>query len=83
MATIRNIDKLPATVPRETITRLKGFMGLQSHDEVQEWHEFCRNSPDKSVHGKPVKISTKNSHSRIALRLASTEGQQSMAFAIS
>ncbi|KIJ93662.1 hypothetical protein K443DRAFT_134976 [Laccaria amethystina LaAM-08-1] len=45
----RNIDKLPATVPRETIIHLKGFMGLQSDREIQEWHEFCRNSPEKSV----------------------------------
>jgi hypothetical protein len=41
MYIIRNIDKLPATVPREIIARLKGFMGLQGHDEIQEWHEFC------------------------------------------
>jgi hypothetical protein len=27
---------------------LKGFMGLGSHNEIQEWHEFCRNSPDTS-----------------------------------
>jgi hypothetical protein len=59
MSTIRNIDKLPATVPRETIARLKGFMGLRSNEEIQEWHEFCRTSPDKSVQGKPVETSPK------------------------
>ena len=54
VTSIRNIEKLPATVPRETIARLKGFVGLRSHDEIREWHEFCRNSPDKSVQGKTV-----------------------------
>ena len=53
VTSIRNIDKLPATVPRETIACLKGFVGLRSHDEIREWHEFCRNSPDKSVQGEP------------------------------
>ena len=60
MSIIRNIDKLPATVPRETIAHLKGFMGLQSHEEIQEWHEFCQNSQDKSVQGGSVKLVPKH-----------------------
>ena len=49
MTSLRNIDKLPATLPRETIACLKGFMGLRTHNEIQEWHDFCWNSPSKSV----------------------------------
>ena len=75
MSTIRNIDKLPATVPKETIAHLKGFMGLRTNEEIQEWHEFCRTSPDKSVHGKQLETSPKNTISRTAFRLAPTESQ--------
>jgi hypothetical protein len=46
-------------------------------------HSNSTVSVGDKVQGKPVKISAKSSHSLIVLRLASTEGQQSMAFAIS
>ena len=48
----RNIDKLPTTVSKETINRLKGFIGLKNQQEIDDWHDFCRNSSDKSVQGK-------------------------------
>ena len=48
----RNIDKLPISVPKETINRLKGFIGLKSEQEIEDWHDFCRNYPDKAVQSK-------------------------------
>jgi hypothetical protein len=48
----RNIDKLPISVSKETINRLKGFIGLKNEQEIGDWHDFCRNSPDKAVQSK-------------------------------
>jgi hypothetical protein len=48
----RNIDKLPTTVSKETINHLKGFIGLKNEQEIEDWHEFCHKSPDKSVQSK-------------------------------
>jgi hypothetical protein len=39
-------------VSKETISHLKGFIGLKNQQEIDDWHEFCRNSPDKSVQSK-------------------------------
>ncbi|KAF8951490.1 hypothetical protein BDZ97DRAFT_1909987 [Flammula alnicola] len=43
------VKTLSSTVPRDTIERLKGFVGLKTEEEIVEWHNFCHNSPDKSV----------------------------------
>jgi hypothetical protein len=45
----RNIDKLPNSVSKETIARLKGFMGLKTAEEILEWHEFCKSSSNAAV----------------------------------
>ena len=48
----RNIEKLPSSLSKETINRLKGFIGLKTQQEIDDWHDFCRNFPDKSVQSK-------------------------------
>ncbi|KAF8219461.1 hypothetical protein L208DRAFT_1383005 [Tricholoma matsutake] len=35
-----NIDRLPNTVSAEVIKQLKGFVGLASQSEIDEWHAF-------------------------------------------
>lgn len=54
ITSLRNIDKLALIVPKETIERLKGFMGLDTQEEIEKWHQFCHESPFKVVQGKPV-----------------------------
>jgi hypothetical protein len=36
----RNIDKLPTTVSKETIDRLKGFIGLKNEQEIEDGTNF-------------------------------------------
>jgi hypothetical protein len=48
----RNIDKLPTMVSKETVNCLKGFIGLKNEQEIDDWHTFCCNHPDKSVQSK-------------------------------
>lgn len=50
--TSRNIDKLPAHVPRDVINSLKSFPSLSSHEEITSWKEACSTSPYKEVVGK-------------------------------
>ena len=45
----RNIDKLPNSISKETIARLKGFMGLKTAEDISEWHEFCEKSSDAAI----------------------------------
>ena len=39
----RNIDELPKNVPRNVIDRLKSFPSLATNEDVESWHDFCRN----------------------------------------
>ncbi|KIK89998.1 hypothetical protein PAXRUDRAFT_14369 [Paxillus rubicundulus Ve08.2h10] len=43
------INELPNTVPLDMIERLKGFPGLQTTKEIEEWHKFCQSVSDQSV----------------------------------
>jgi hypothetical protein len=39
-------------VSQDTIKRLKGFLGLHSTEEVEEWHQFCQ---DEALGNEAVK----------------------------
>lgn len=47
----RNLDSLPISVPRDVIERLKGFVGLSTNEDIEEWYAFCENSPYQEVRG--------------------------------
>lgn len=46
---LRNIDELPKDISRDVIDRLKSFPSLDSDEEIQVWHNFCKTSPHQSV----------------------------------
>ncbi|KAJ6527308.1 hypothetical protein DFH09DRAFT_1414272 [Mycena vulgaris] len=37
----RHIDELSTDIPKSGITRLKSIMGLETQDEIDEWHKYC------------------------------------------
>jgi len=49
LQTFRNIDKLPAHVPRDVINSLKSFPSLSSHEKIMSWKDACSTSPYKEV----------------------------------
>jgi hypothetical protein len=55
-----NIDALPKDIPKDVIQRLKGFVGLHSHTDIAEWHEFCQNYPHEAVHSMFMPLALKS-----------------------
>ncbi|KAJ7112341.1 hypothetical protein C8R44DRAFT_882712 [Mycena epipterygia] len=44
-----HVDELPSHIPQSVITRLKSIMGLDNQDDIDEWHDFCRDQLDPAV----------------------------------
>ncbi|KAJ7237946.1 hypothetical protein C8J57DRAFT_1566399 [Mycena rebaudengoi] len=45
----RHIDELPQHIPKPVIVRLKSVMGLDTQEEIDEWHEFCGAQADPEI----------------------------------
>ncbi|KIJ25807.1 hypothetical protein M422DRAFT_273184 [Sphaerobolus stellatus SS14] len=45
----RNIEEIDNDVPRVELDRLKGFIGLETEADIQEWRHKCETSPWKAV----------------------------------
>lgn len=45
----RNIDKLPKHIPQDVIHRLKSIFGLNTQEEINQWHDFCATTPYTEV----------------------------------
>ncbi|KAJ7259323.1 hypothetical protein C8J57DRAFT_1233688 [Mycena rebaudengoi] len=45
----KHIDELPQHIPKPVIVRLKLVMGLDTQEEIDEWHEFCGAQADPEI----------------------------------
>jgi hypothetical protein len=48
----RNIEDFPKNIPEDVIRRLKNFRYLDTLEDIDNWREFCANSPHVEVHSK-------------------------------
>lgn len=49
---VRNINDMPEAIPQDIINRMKGFVGLNSHEAIDEWHSILQDSPFEEVRSK-------------------------------